>query len=38
MIVKAINHLKATESYPHNLGEGKLYGARENDIHYWLKI
>jgi tetratricopeptide (TPR) repeat protein len=33
---KAIDHLKATESYPHNLGEGKLYGARENDIHYWL--
>ncbi|MDP4290502.1 MAG: DUF5107 domain-containing protein [Bacteroidota bacterium] len=33
---KAIEHLKATESYPHNLGEGKLYGARENDIHYWM--
>ena len=33
---KAIEHLKATENYPHNLGEGKLYGARENDIHYWM--
>ena len=22
--------------YPHNLGEGKLYGAQENDFHYWL--
>jgi len=32
----AISHLKATESYPHNLGEGKLTAARENDIHYWL--
>lgn len=21
--------------YPHNLGEGKLYGARENDFHYY---
>jgi tetratricopeptide (TPR) repeat protein len=33
---KAIEHLKATENYPHNLGEGKLWGARENDIHYWM--
>lgn len=32
----AIEHLKATENYPHNLGEGKLYGARENDIHFWM--
>ncbi|OUJ72173.1 DUF5107 domain-containing protein [Hymenobacter crusticola] len=23
-------------SYPHTLGEGKLYGAQENDIFYWL--
>ena len=22
--------------YPHNLGEGKLYGAQENDIHFFL--
>jgi tetratricopeptide (TPR) repeat protein len=33
---KAVSHLKETESYPHNLGEGKLTGTRENDIHYWL--
>ena len=33
---EAIAHLLATESYPHNLGEGKLTGTRENDIHYWL--
>lgn len=26
------------DSYPHNLGEGKLYGAQENDIDYWLGI
>ena len=32
----AISHFQATESYPHNLGEGKLTGTRENDIHYWL--
>ncbi len=32
----AFSHLQATESYPHNLGEGKLTGTRENDIHYWL--
>lgn len=32
----AIEHLKATSTYPHNLGEGKLSGALENDIHYWM--
>lgn len=31
----ALEHLKTAESYPHNLGEGKLFGAQENDIHYW---
>jgi tetratricopeptide (TPR) repeat protein len=31
----ALNHLNATDSYPHNLGEGKLYGAQENDINYY---
>lgn len=30
----ALELLSATEQYPHNLGEGKLYGAQENDIHY----
>ena len=32
----AIKHLKATESYPHNLGEGKLNSALENDALYWM--
>lgn len=27
--------LKA-QQYPEQLGEGKLYGAQENDIHYWI--
>lgn len=26
------------DSYPYNLGEGKLYGAQENDIYYWLAV
>ncbi|TRX54768.1 DUF5107 domain-containing protein [Fulvivirga sp. M361] len=33
---KAIEHLHAMQAYPHNLGEGKLFGAQENDVHYWL--
>lgn len=33
---RAIELLKALETYPKNLGEGKLYGAQENDIHYLL--
>lgn len=32
---KALKHLKATENYPENLGEGKLPIATENDIHFW---
>jgi len=32
---KAMEHLEATEQYPFNLGEGKLYGAKENDILFW---
>jgi len=31
---KALDWLSATHTYPLNLGEGKLYGAQENDIHY----
>jgi tetratricopeptide (TPR) repeat protein len=31
---EAIELLKSAENYPDNLGEGKLYGAQENDIHY----
>lgn len=34
----AIGLLKETEGYPHNLGEGKLAGAEENDIHYYTGI
>ena len=30
----ALNLLHATEIYPDNLGEGKLYGVQENDIFY----
>jgi len=33
---KAITRFKAAQTYPENLGEGKLSGARENDIFYWL--
>ncbi|WP_316789786.1 tetratricopeptide repeat protein [Pedobacter frigoris] len=31
---QALDFLSAAEEYPHNLGEGKLYGAQENDINY----
>jgi len=33
---KAIPLLQQAQEYPHNLGEGKLFGAQENDIFYWL--
>ncbi|MFG6686911.1 DUF5107 domain-containing protein [Mariniflexile sp. HNIBRBA6329] len=33
---KAISLLEKTIKYPVNLGEGKLEGTQENDIHYWL--
>jgi tetratricopeptide (TPR) repeat protein len=33
---EAIQLLEATKQYPDNLGEGKLYGTQENDIHYLL--
>ncbi|WP_343671173.1 DUF5107 domain-containing protein [Chitinophaga sp.] len=32
---EALALLMAAENYPDNLGEGKLYGTQENDIHYW---
>ena len=35
---KAIAHLTRTQVYPENLGEGKLYGARENEQLYWMGI
>jgi len=31
---EALNFLTEAGHYPDNLGEGKLYGAQENDIHY----
>lgn len=33
---EALDHLMAAQQYPHNLGEGKLFGAQENDVNYWL--
>lgn len=36
--IKAIEFLKKTAEYPHNLGEGKLYGAQENLQNYLLGI
>ncbi|WP_256004342.1 DUF5107 domain-containing protein [Pedobacter deserti] len=33
---QAIGMLNAAQQYPHNLGEGKLFGTQENDIFYWL--
>ena len=33
---QAIDLLLECLEYPHNLGEGKLHGAQENDFHYWL--
>jgi tetratricopeptide (TPR) repeat protein len=33
---QAIEKLEKARVYPENLGEGKLYGTRENDIFYWM--
>ncbi len=33
---QAIYKLEQAQIFPNNLGEGKLYGAQENDIFYWL--
>lgn len=35
---EALQLLDQAENYPSNLGEGKLAGAQENDIHYWKGI
>lgn len=35
---QAIIQLESARIYPHNLGEGKLFGAQENDILYWLGV
>jgi tetratricopeptide (TPR) repeat protein len=34
----ALELLQKAQVYPENLGEGKLFGARENEIHYWMGI
>ncbi len=33
---EAIELLTECLEYPTNLGEGKLYGTQENEVHYWL--
>lgn len=35
-LTRAIELLNSALSFPHNLGEGKLYGAQDNDIYYYL--
>ena len=35
---KAVTLLTECLSYPHHLGEGKLYGAQENDFYYLLGV
>ena len=37
-IQRAIKLLTECLEYPHHLGEGKLYGAQENDFHYLLGL
>ena len=37
-IQHAIELLNECLEYPHHLGEGKLYGAQENDFHYLLGL
>ena len=32
---EAFDYLERSRSYPENLGEGKLFGAQENDILFW---
>ena len=32
----AIELLNLAQHYPENLGEGKLFGAQENEVFYWL--
>jgi tetratricopeptide (TPR) repeat protein len=33
---EALDLLRAATHYPPNLGEGKLHGAQENDLHYYM--
>ncbi|WP_423738232.1 DUF5107 domain-containing protein [Chitinophaga caseinilytica] len=32
----AVAKLQSAQQWPDSLGEGKLFGIRENDIHYWM--
>ncbi len=32
----AIDKLQRAQEWPDSLGEGKLFGIRENDVHYWM--
>jgi tetratricopeptide (TPR) repeat protein len=34
----AIGLVQKAQKYPENLGEGKLYGAKENELLYWLGV
>ncbi|GGH06768.1 DUF5107 domain-containing protein [Pedobacter zeae] len=34
----AVSYLDSAQQYPYNLAEGKLTGAQENDIFYWLGL
>jgi tetratricopeptide (TPR) repeat protein len=34
----ATDYLLRAQTYPENLGEGKLYGAQENQLLYWLGV
>lgn len=34
--LEAVEKLELAQRYPENLGEGKLPGAQENDVFYWL--
>ena len=35
---EAVSLLEKAQVYPENLGEGKLYGAQENELFYWLGV
>ncbi|WP_346237042.1 DUF5107 domain-containing protein [Niabella insulamsoli] len=35
---EAVRLLELATVYPDHLGEGKIYGAQENDIHYWMGV
>lgn len=35
---RALELLEGARVYPHNLGEGKLHGAQENQLLYWLGV